>query len=203
MSLLKLPFLTGRKAEEFTIAGCPTKVYRASTKMLQHVRMVGKPAVRAFVALFADTSKDVGVEQTNSKTGENFSQMVKSSGAQPSIVQLRCEQKQAAVDQLLEGVLGENGSRLLVLLIADMLDQPEPATQKDVDDFLRALPLETLSELLRAFWKVNEETIAPLLKGWGLDATTLKQAVGSRLRAVPLDESAETSSTSSNDSAKT
>lgn len=195
MSLLKLPFLTGRQPTEFTIGGHPTKVFRASARMLQHIRMVGKPTVRAFVALFADTTKDVSVEQTNKKTGEDFSQQVKSTALAPELATLRMEQKLSAVDQLLEGVLGETGSRLLCLLIADMLDQPEPATPTEINDFLKALPLDILKQLLTAFWEVNKETFSPLLEGWGLTTATLKQAVGSRLKAVP-NEPEETSSTS-------
>lgn len=196
MSLLKLPFLTGRQPTEFTIGGHPVKVYRASARMLQHLRMVGKPTVRAFVALSADTTKDVSVEQTNKKTGEDFSQQVKSTALAPELATLRMEQKLSAVDQLLEGVLGETGSRLLCLLIADMLDQTEPATPTEVNDFLKQLPIDILKQLLAAFWEVNKETFAPLLAGWGLDATTLKQAVGSRLRAVPPSDPEATSSTS-------
>lgn len=201
MVLSKLPFLT-RYSEPHTVGGQDVTVYRASTSMLQKLRVVAKPVVRACVTLFADTNKDAGVEQKQTRTGEDFSHEVKSSALSTETIKVRNAQRTEAVDLLIESLLGDGSKLLLACLISDALKDTEP-TSVEADEFFRNLGIDTLQELLTAIWRVNEKTFAPLMERAGMSSAALKEAVQSKLRAVSGKPNEETSPTNSNGSAAT
>lgn len=194
MALLKLPFLN-RYSEPHTIGGAETQVFRASTSMLQKLRVVAKPVLRAFVTLFANTDKDAGVEQKQSRTGEDFYTEVKSTAVSTDTIKVRNEQRTAAVDLLIDSLLGDGSKLLLAALISDALKEPEPSSV-EADEFFKALGIDTLQELLTAIWRVNEKTFAPLMERAGMSSAALKEAVQSKFRVVGKDTEA-TSPTSS------
>ena len=200
MSLLKLPFLN-RYSEPHTIGGAEVQVFRASTSMLQKLRVVAKPVLRSFVTLFANTDKDAGVEQKQSRTGEDFFHEVKSSAVSTDTIRVRNEQRTAAVDLLIDSLLGDGSKLLLAALISDALKQPEPSST-EADEFFKTLGIDTLQELLTAIWRVNEKTFAPLMERAGMSSAALKEAVQSKLRVVGK-ATEETSPISSSSSAAT
>lgn len=197
MSILSLPFMSVR-FQEHPVNGVQTKFHGITPKALGGLKGIAKPFFKAVSVLFSSAEKDSGAEQTYTKSEAGaVSQVVKSASASAEVLRLRTEQRSMAIEQLIESLLGESTTHLLVMVIFDSLRLPQPSgTERE--EFLSAISMDTLVEILHGIAKVNEKTFAPLLERAGVSPTALRKAVESRLRVVPQEESpASTNSSTS------
>jgi hypothetical protein len=191
---LVLPFLAPR-FEEHPVQGTLQKFYPISTRMLFQMRSAAKPVARAIATLFGDTKNDIGTEHVQS----DQHQRTTITAATAEVSKMRYEQRQAAIEQLIEGLMGESSSHLLVSLIADSMRElfPKELGQQDREEFLKTVPADNLIEMLQGVGKVNRKLFDPLKERVANVSTTLKAVLADRFGSTPSAPSEATATTGS------
>lgn len=191
---LNLPFLSPR-FEDHEVQGTLQKFYPISTRMLFQMRSAAKPIARAIAVLFGDTKNDVGSERVESEQH----QRVTITAATAEVSKMRHDQRQAAIEMLIEGLMGEGSSHLLVALVADSMREsfPKELSVADREEFLKTVPADTLMEILQGVAKANKKLFDPLKERVANVSSTLKTALHDRFGKEPSKQSEETPTTAS------
>jgi hypothetical protein len=155
------------------VQGQELHFYSASPKVLFELRTIAEPLVRALAVLLRDSSKDVGQKQTTRKTKDGEVSEIIVEPISPELVERLEKEKQAAFKDLLDVVTSQDSAMALGMLFLDALrdDRPENYTRNDAKEFVQAMDLSVIKEMLEGVIKANKGHFAPL-------ADLLKAAMG-------------------------
>jgi hypothetical protein len=148
------------------VAGTKLRFFPNRVGLLHELAEVSKPVASAMAALFADRSADVGSTEKVMTQGDTIIRECSVQGASPEILKMRSQEREKAVNSLVDA-LSDPRNRLLVgrLLMDSLRDEfPYSADRPpaEVEEFLygdrasyEGLDLPILSDLIGGWIKAN------------------------------------------------
>lgn len=142
-----------------------------SPSALFKLQGLAKPLGRAFTLFFGEG----GAKNDQRKVFKEFRDPDGSVGEEstieaiaPELAQVRAEQRQSGVDDLIGMLLNDGVKGLVGLVILDALrprERTERPSPKDCLDFIEGLDLQTLRDYLAGVAAANKATFAPFVEG--------------------------------------
>lgn len=158
------PFLSPIPVD-YEVDGKTYQFYPISTKVLFQLRGLAKPLARALGVLLTSSQNDYGKETVEVKAPDDGYQIRTS--IQPitsDLAKARHEQRQMALDQLVDGLMSEGSSTMLALMVMDSMRDtfartPTPA---QLAAFVNETPATVLVEMLMGVAAANKKLFDPL-----------------------------------------
>lgn len=185
---MKFSFLSPTFIER-EINGSMVKFHPVRVITVGKLRGFLKPLFRGISAINAAGSTDIAKESVETADKEGFRQIrTELKAVTPEIAKLRSEQREKAIDDLIDALLQDQSMRCMAMLILDSLRMP--STEKDAKELIDETDLETMFELVKGVAAANKEVFGPLTERVETMVSALNRAA---MKRVPDDaeESAE------------
>jgi len=201
---MKLPFFSPSSIPH-EVNGTEYRFYPTRTVLVGKLRGFLKPIFKSIAVLTAESATDTSRNQTETKGTEGEYQLTTTLGAlDPALAKMRAEQREGAIEALVDNLMHESSLRSLAMLILDSLRdlQETKPTAAEIDEFVENTTLPTLTQLLVGVIKANKEVFGPLGKRVEKAIATLMSRINedddeaSTLKE-PSKESQETTTTPS------
>ena len=198
------PFLSPQPVEHI-IDGQTYKFWPVSTKMLFQLRTLAKPVAKAIGTLLTSTQNDFGKETVEVRAPDDGYQIRTTLQPIPAdLAKTRHEQRTAALDGLVEGLMNEASSLALALLVMDSMRDQYPrseVTPAGAQKFIAETPATAMVEMLAGVGAANKKLFDPLKAR----VTELTATLRGQLDAQPSKPSEEqpTATTSSGSTSST
>jgi len=192
---MPLPFTTPEPVEH-EIDGQSHKFWPISVGTLFKLRGLAKPLAKALAALLSNSQNDIGSEVV--KSGEH--QKVSTQPITSDLAKLRFEQRQGAIEQLMEGVFNDGSAKVLAELVIDSMREDFPDRKTDTQSFLRDIPAPVFMEMLAGVAKANKKLFDPLRQKAEEVGLVIRGSFGSPPPNEPPKESQQTEPTTSSGS---
>lgn len=193
---MKFSFLSP-KFIEHSVGDEVLKFYAVRVATAGKLRGFLKPVFRGLAQINAGGANDIGKESTETADKDGFRQLrTELKSITPELAKVRSEQREKAIDDLVDALLQEASMRCIGILILDCLRAPN--SEKDAQELVDNTDLGTLFELIKGVAKANKEVFGPLTDRVEEVISTLKRA---SMKRVPDDEP-ESGAASASDSPK-
>lgn len=176
-----MPFFTPRPVEH-EVDGTMRNFYPNRTSVLGKLRGFLKPIFRALSTMSATYDTDIGRESVETRGPEGEYQLRTTlKPIDEKLAKQRQEERLSSIDYLVENLTSPPALRCLALLVTDsMRDEfPKKLTDKELDEFIEELPLDTLASCLMGVAKASKEVFGPLTSRVEGAISTLKARMGS------------------------
>ncbi len=187
---MSLPSFLSSRFVERDIDGQLHRFYPVSVRAVFKLRDISKPISKAIQALLTgndDTSRE-SVKMTDKE--RNYQERVVVSAINPELARLRHQQKQDAIETLINGLLSEESSFVLADLIMDSMREagfPKNPTIQQKAEFVNGTSATAMVEMAKGLAEANKELFRPL----ALWLESMRVTLKSKLAGSPAEPSAE------------
>lgn len=194
---MALPSFLSDQSVDHEVNGQTHKFYPVSTRTIFHLKRVGSQSARALQALFSGGNDDVSKEHDKTFEGGKdgaFQERHRVSAIDPVLAEKRYQQKQKAVNDLIETLLSEDAGFVLARLIMDSMREagfPRKPTNAELGEFVDNVSADSMVEMCQGLIAANRRLFAPLEK-W---VATIKETLQKNLQGRRAAESASSSET--------
>lgn len=179
-------FFTNEAVVRKTIKGKELAFYEASFGMVHKMKNLAKPIISAIATLLTDRTGDSGLTRHEhwEPKAEALITQSKYEAISAELASLRAQQRQAAIDQVVEVLMDKDNLMILTEIIADSLredfkrDENGEVTEEDVKFLAQQMTAPVFVEMVKAVATANKDVFGPL-------AQRLSQAVSGALESQP------------------
>lgn len=179
------------------VNGVEIEFYPISVGMMFTLRKLGKPIARALAVFFESKRVSVdGKAYQTTQSADGFAETI-SEGVSLEIIKLRYDQQAAAIEQLFDGLSGDDSVEAVGKIILDsvrrsMFSGIAPADLPNGAEFLHAMGLPQLPELIVGVVKANKGVLGPLAGQMESAWSKAAEAVAAKLTTNLNDSTGET-----------
>lgn len=180
----KFTFLTPNCVSH-TIGEKEYKFYPISVGLAFKLRSVAKPLTKALTTLLGDTKEDTGsIQRVVANAQGTSDQEIVIEPISADLARLRHEQRQKAVEELVEALTAEANLEIVGDILVDSLREDFPPGDKSNPtgkQFMAEITLPNVPDLLIGVAKANKGVFGPLVSKVGAMMSGLKAQVEARV----------------------
>lgn len=190
---MSIPTFLSDRSVTLPVEGQDHKFYPVSVKTVFKLRTVGKTLGKALQALFAggkEDSSQKSSEIAETAPGGAYQKNLSIDAISPELAELRYKQKQKAIEDLMDAILSEDSSFLLVDLVVDSMRDagfPKNMSTSQKAEWLQNCSATAMVEMVIGVIEANKSLFSPLGK-WGETAVSaLKNKIGGQTTSEPSE----------------
>lgn len=190
---MSIPTFLSDRSATMPVDGQDHKFYPVSVKTIFKLKTVGKTIAKAVQALLSGGKEDTSQKSSEiaeTAPGGAYQKNLSIDAISPELAEVRYKQKQRALEDLVDAILSEDSSFLLVDMIVDSMRDagfPKNMSTSQKAEWLQNCSGTAMVEMVIGVIEANKSLFAPLGK-WGETAVSaLKNKMGGPTTSEPSE----------------